>query len=560
MDRSQREYFLRQQLRAIHAELGESDDLADEIAGYRAQAAERKLSDEACQELERQVRRLERAHPDSAEGAVIRTYLDWLTSLPWSVRSEDNLDLDHARRVLDEDHYDLRTVKERILEYLAVRKLKGDARGPLLCFIGPPGVGKTSLGRSIARALGREFVRLSLGGVHDEAEIRGHRRTYIGALPGRILQGIHQAKTGNPVFMLDEIDKIGSDFRGDPAAALLEVLDPEQNVAFRDHYLGVAYDLSKVLFITTGNLIEPIPPAFLDRMEVIRLPGYTQAEKLEIATRHLVPRQIEENGLEPRHLSYTRQGLEIIITAYTREAGVRGLEREIAAICRKAAMRVARGNQVRLVINAERVKRLLGPPRHHSDELLEEDRIGVATGLAWTAAGGDLMLIEALSLPGRGQLTLTGQLGEVMKESARAALSYARSFAAERDLADRLRRGDVHIHVPAGSIPKDGPSAGVTIATAIVSLLTGRAVRRRVAMTGEITLRGEILPVGGVKEKVLAAHAAGVETLVLPRPNERDLREIPAAVRRDVRFQFVDHMEELLEIALVPAEQAAATA
>jgi ATP-dependent Lon protease len=421
-------------------------------------------------------------------------------------------------------------------------------------------VGKTSLGVSIARALGREFLRVSLGGVHDEAEIRGHRRTYIGALPGRILQGIHQAKTGNPVFMLDEIDKIGSDFRGDPAAALLEVLDPEQNVSFRDHYLGVAYDLSKVLFITTGNLIEPIPPAFVDRMEVIRLPGYTQAEKLEIATSHLVPRQIEENGLEPRHLSFTRQGLENIIAAYTREAGVRGLEREIAAICRKAAMRVARGNQVRLVVNTERVKRLLGPPRHHSDELLEKDRIGVATGLAWTAAGGDLMLIEALSLPGRGQLTLTGQLGEVMKESARAALSYARAFAAERDLADRLRRRDVHIHVPAGSIPKDGPSAGVTIATAIVSLLSGRAVRRRVAMTGEITLRGEILPVGGVKEKVLAAHAAGVETLVLPRPNERDLREVPTAVRRVLRFQFVDHMEELLEIALVPAEEATAQA
>ena len=558
MDRSQREYFLRQQLRAIHAELGESDELADEIAGYRAQAAERHLSEEACQELERQVRRLERAHPDSAEGAVIRTYLDWLTTLPWSLRSEDNLDLDHARQVLDDDHYDLRTVKERILEYLAVRKLKGDARGPLLCFIGPPGVGKTSLGRSIARALGREFVRLSLGGVHDEAEIRGHRRTYIGALPGRILQGVHQARTGNPVFMLDEIDKIGSDFRGDPAAALLEVLDPEQNVSFRDHYLGIAYDLSKVMFITTGNLIEPIPPAFLDRMEVIRLAGYTQAEKLEIATRHLVPRQIEENGLEQRHVSFTRQGLERIIADYTREAGVRNLEREIASICRKVAMRVARGNHAKLVINAERLKRLLGPPRHHSDELLDRDRVGVATGLAWTAAGGDLMLIEALSLPGRGQLTLTGQLGEVMKESAQAALSYARSFAAERDLADRLRRRDVHIHVPAGSIPKDGPSAGVTIATAIVSLLSARAVRRRVAMTGEITLRGEILPVGGVKEKVLAAHAAGVETLILPRANERDLREVPAAVRRVLRFQFVDHMEELLEIALVPPEQAAA--
>ena len=557
MDRSQREYFLRQQLRAIHAELGEGDDLSEEIAAYRTQAAERRLSEEACQELDRQVRRLERAHPDSAEGAVIRTYLDWLTTLPWGSTSEDNLDLDHARRVLDDDHYDLRAVKERILEYLAVRKLKGDARGPLLCFLGPPGVGKTSLGRSIARALGREFVRLSLGGVRDEAEIRGHRRTYIGALPGRIIQGIHQARTSNPVFMLDEIDKIGADFRGDPAAALLEVLDPEQNVSFRDHYIGVAYDLSKVMFITTGNLIEPIPPAFLDRMEVIRLSGYTQAEKLEIATRHLVPRQVADNGLAARHVSFTRSGLERIISAYTREAGVRGLEREIASLCRKVAMRVARGNQVKVVVNEERVKRLLGPPRHVSDELLDRDRVGVATGLAWTAAGGDLMLVEALSLPGRGELLLTGQLGEVMKESAQAALSFARAFAAEHELADRLRRRDVHIHVPAGSIPKDGPSAGVTIATAIVSLVSGRAVRRGVAMTGEITLRGEILAIGGVKEKVLAAHAAGVETLVLPRQNERDLAEVPTAVRRALRFRFVDHMAELLEIALVPSSPVA---
>ena len=556
MDRSQREYFLRQQLRAIHTELGEGDELSDEIAVYRAQAAERRLSEEACQELERQLRRLERAHPDSAEGGVIRTYLDWLTTLPWGAVSADNLDLDHARGVLDEDHYDLRAVKERILEYLAVRKLKGDARGPLLCFIGPPGVGKTSLGRSIARALGREFVRLSLGGVHDEAEIRGHRRTYIGALPGRIIQGVHQARTSNPVFMLDEIDKIGADFRGDPASALLEVLDPEQNSTFRDHYLGVAYDLSKVMFITTGNLIEPIAPAFLDRMELIRLSGYTQAEKLEIASRHLVPRQLEENGLAPQHVSFTRGGLERVIADYTREAGVRNLEREIAAICRKVAMRVARGNAAKVVVNEQRVKRLLGPPRHTSDELLDRDRIGVATGLAWTAAGGDLMLIEALSLPGRGELLLTGQLGDVMKESAQAGLSFARSFAAEHDLAHRLRRRDVHIHVPAGSIPKDGPSAGVTVATAIVSLVSERAVRRSVAMSGEITLRGEILPVGGVKEKVLAAHAAGVETLILPRQNERDLREVPLAVRRDLRFRFVDHMAELLEIALVPAQEA----
>jgi ATP-dependent Lon protease len=558
MDRSQREYFLRQQLRAIQSELGESEDLGEEIERYRKLAKDKQLPDEAMEEAERQIRRLERTHPDSAEGAVIRTYLDWLTTLPWVETSEDNLDLDNAKQVLDEDHYDLETVKERILEYLAVRRLKGDARGPILSFIGPPGVGKTSLGRSIARALGREFVRLSLGGVRDEAEIRGHRRTYIGALPGRILQGMQQAGTCNPVFMLDEIDKLGADYRGDPSSALLEVLDPEQNSTFRDHYVGVAYDLSKVLFITTGNLVEPIQPAFLDRMEVIRLSGYTTEEKQQIAARHLVPRQLTENGLSASHLRFTRAGVGRIVTAYTREAGVRNLDRGIASICRKVAVRVARGDERRTTVNAEKAQRLLGPPKHFSEELLDRDRVGVATGLAWTAAGGDLMLIEALAVPGKGDLLLTGQLGEVMKESAQAALSCARAYADRNGLGQQLRRRDLHIHAPAGSIPKDGPSAGVTIATAIISLLTDRPVRRDVAMSGEITLRGDVLAIGGVKEKVLAARAAGVSTVVLPRFNERDLAEVPANARRSLRFCFVEQLEELLDLTLVEATNPAA--
>ena len=558
MDRSQREYFLRQQMRAIQTELGDAEDLTEEIAGYRREADERKLSQEARQELDRQIRRLERAHPDSSEGAVIRTYLDCLTTLPWGNRSEDNLDLEHAREVLDRDHYDLSSVKERILEYLAVRKLKDDAKGPILCFIGPPGVGKTSLGRSIATALGREFVRISLGGVRDEAEIRGHRRTYIGALPGRIIQGLQQSGTSNPVFMLDEIDKVGADFRGDPSSALLEVLDSEHNNGFRDHYLNVEYDLSRVLFITTGNLVEPIQPAFLDRMEVIRLSGYTQDEKVKIANRHLIPRQIVENGLTPENLRFTKPGIQRIVAQYTREAGVRNLEREIAAICRKVAMRVARGQHRRVVVNPERAKSLLGPPRHFSEELLDRDRVGVATGLAWTAGGGDLMVIEVLALRGKGELILTGQLGEVMRESGQAALSFAKAYAESKGLTDRLNGRDIHIHVPAGSIPKDGPSAGVTIATAIVSLLTGRAVAHKIAMSGEITLRGEILAIGGMKEKVLAASSAGVQTVLLPKLNDRDLEQVPSEVRRGLAFHFVANMEELLELALAPQENATA--
>ncbi|MFW6176028.1 MAG: endopeptidase La, partial [Acidobacteriota bacterium] len=555
MDRTQREYYLRQQLKAIQEELGEGDELSQEIAGYREKAEEKELSEEAVDELERQIRRLERSHPDSAESSILRAYLEWLTGLPWGTLSEDNLELDHARQVLDEDHYDLEKVKERIVEYLAVRKLKADTKGPILCFVGPPGVGKTSLGRSIARAVGRRFVRLSLGGVRDEAEIRGHRRTYVGALPGRILQGIHQAGTSNPVFMLDEIDKIGADYRGDPSSALLEVLDPEQNATFRDHYLGVEYDLSRVLFIATANLLEPIQPAFRDRMEVIRLSGYTEEEKLAIARRHLIPKQLEANGVTGEHVEVTDGALREIVARYTKEAGLRNLERELASIFRKVAVHVARapapetverngegsaaegeGGPEPLVVDAEQVPELLGPARHFTEELLDRDRVGVATGLAWTEAGGDLMFIEAVAVEGEGHLRLTGQLGEVMKESGQAALSFARSWAegSEAVPPERRRffsRHDIHIHVPAGSVPKDGPSAGITIATALLSVLTGRPVNRRVAMTGEITLRGDVLPIGGVKEKVLAARGAGVTELVMPRLNERDLTEVPEHLR-----------------------------
>jgi ATP-dependent Lon protease len=556
MDRSQREYYLRQQLRSIQQELGESDEMAEEVAGYRKLAEEKSLSAEGTEELERQIRRLERSHPDSAETTIIRTYLDWLTGLPWQSYTEDRLDLPAAKQVLDEDHYDLEKVKERILEYLAVRKLKDDTRGPILCFVGPPGVGKTSLGRSIARAMGRKFIRISLGGVRDEAEIRGHRRTYIGAMPGRILQGIHQAESGNPVFMLDEIDKVGADYRGDPSSALLEVLDPEQNATFRDHYLGLAYDLSKVLFIATANLLEPIQPAFLDRMEVIRLSGYTEEEKLQIARRHLIPKQLEANGLTEKNALVRDSAVRRLITHYTREAGLRNLERELASLFRKIAYRVASGKKGRVTLDPARVERLLGPARHFPEELLAEDRIGVATGLAWTAAGGDLLFIEVVAVPGEGKLTLTGQLGEVMKESAQAALSYARTYAEKNRLDPRFfATHDIHIHVPAGSIPKDGPSAGITIGCAVLSVLTARPVHRQLAMTGEITLRGDVLPIGGVKEKVLAARSAGIQHLVLPKLNERDLEEIPRDLKKGLTFHLVSHMDEVTRITLAPAKE-----
>ncbi|MGH9399674.1 MAG: endopeptidase La [Thermoanaerobaculia bacterium] len=561
MDKSQREYYLRQQLRAIQQELGEGEEISEELAQYRKLVADKKIPAEAAAEVEKQIKRLERSHPDSAETAIIRTYLDWMTGLPWGVLSSDSENIERARQILDEDHYDIEKVKERILEFLAVHALKKSLKGPILCFVGPPGVGKTSLGRSVARALDRKFVRLSLGGVRDEAEIRGHRRTYVGAMPGRIIQGIHQAGTSNPVFMLDEIDKIGSDYRGDPSSALLEVLDPEQNFFFRDHYLSVTYDLSRALFIATANVLDPIQPAFLDRMEVIRLSGYTLEEKRAIARRHLIPKQMDENGVTEANLEFTDAGVGRIIEAYTREAGLRNLEREIGAICRKVAVSVAKGKARRYRINAASVEKMLGPARHYADELLKKDQVGVATGLAWTSAGGDLLFIEAIAVRGKGGLRLTGQLGDIMKESAQAAMSYARARASELGIADDyFETHDVHVHVPEGSIPKDGPSAGITMASAMISCFTGRKVRRNVAMTGEITLRGEVLPIGGVKEKVLAARQAKIETVVLPRINRRDVQQIPAKILAGIAFEYVDTMEEVARIALLPAEPPAASA
>jgi ATP-dependent Lon protease len=559
MNKSQREYFLRQQLKAIQSELGEGEELAEEVENYRKKIEEKSIPSEAREEVEKQIKRLERSHPDSAETSIIRTYLDWMTGLPWGVMSADNHDLQRARTTLDEDHYDLEKIKERILEYLAVRKLRGQKmKGPILCFVGPPGVGKTSLGRSIARALDRKFVRISLGGVRDEAEIRGHRRTYVGALPGRIVQGINQAATSNPVFMLDEVDKIGADYRGDPSSALLEVLDPEQNFTFRDHYIGVPYDLSNVMFIVTANMLDTIQPAFLDRMEVIRLSGYTDEEKLSIAKQHLIPKQMEENGINETPVVWTDGGITKVIAGYTKEAGLRNLEREIGTICRKIAVQVAEGKiEETYRITDSSIEKYLGPMRHFAEELLERDQVGVATGLAWTSVGGDILFIEATAVRGKGKLSLTGQLGDVMKESAQAALTYARAHADEQGIPpDYFETHDIHIHVPAGAIPKDGPSAGVTLTTAIVSVLTGRPVRRNVAMTGEVTLRGDVLPIGGVKEKVLAARAAKITTVILPKLNERDLVEVPEPIKRDMQFHFVEHIEDVLEFALLDKEAA----
>ena len=557
MDKSQREYYLRQQLRAIQQELGEGEEISEELDAYRKIIADKKIPQEAASEIEKQIKRLERSHPDSAETAIIRTYLDWMTGLPWSVLSEDSKDIERARKILDEDHYDIEKVKERILEFLAVHALKQSLKGPILCFVGPPGVGKTSLGRSIARALDRKFVRLSLGGVRDEAEIRGHRRTYVGAMPGRIIQGIHQAATSNPVFMMDEIDKIGADYRGDPSAALLEVFDPEQNFSFRDHYLSVPYDLSKVLFIATANVLDPIQPAFLDRMEVIRLSGYTLEEKKAIARRHLIPKQMEENGVTEANIEFVDSGIDKVIDAYTREAGLRNLEREIGAICRKVAVTVAKGKARRYRISGVAVEKMLGPVKHFRDEQLKEDQVGVSTGLAWTSVGGDILFVEALAVRGKGGLRLTGQLGEVMKESAQAAMSYARAHGAELLIPpDYFENHDVHVHVPEGAIPKDGPSAGITIATAMISAFTQRKIRRDVAMTGEITLRGEVLPIGGVKEKVLAARAAKITTIVLPKMNRRDVSQISPRILHGLTFRYVENMEEVLAIGLLPVDPA----
>jgi ATP-dependent Lon protease len=557
LSKNQREFYLRQQMRAIQKELGEGDPRAVEIEELRRKMDEANLPEHAKKAAEAELERLRMIPPESAEHSVVRTYLEWLVHLPWATSTEDNLDIPHARTVLDEDHYDLEKIKERILEFLAVRKLKRDSKGPILCFVGPPGTGKTSLGRSIARAMGRKFVRLSLGGIRDEAEIRGHRRTYIGSLPGRIIQSLRQAGSNNPLFMLDEIDKLGADFRGDPASALLEVLDPEQNSAFSDHYLDITFDLSKVMFVTTANLLDPIPPPLRDRMEVIELAGYTEEDKLEIARRHLIPKQVKENGLEANQIEFADEGLKFIIRHYTREAGLRNLEREIGSICRKVARGITEGRTDPVTIDSNKVRELLGSERFFSEVAERTQDPGVAVGLAWTPMGGDIMFMEATQMAGKKGLTLTGHLGDVMKESAQAALSYTRSRAQQLGISpDFFETTDIHIHVPAGAVPKDGPSAGITLATALVSLLTGRPARHDVAMTGEITLRGKVLPVGGIKEKVLGARRAGINTIILPKRNEKDLEDIPAAIRDEMSFIFVDSIDEVLKVALEPAEGA----
>ena len=550
MGKLQREHYLREQLKAIQKELGQGNEQEMEIEELRQKIEAAGMSEEAKKEADRELNRLTKMAPAAAEYTVARTYLDWLISLPWSVSTEDNLDIKGVKRVLDEDHYGLEKVKERILEYLSVRKLKPDTKGPILCFVGPPGVGKTSLGRSIARALGRKFIRISLGGVRDEAEIRGHRRTYIGSLPGRIIQSIRKAESNNPIFMLDEIDKMGADFRGDPSAALLEVLDPEQNFSFSDHYLDVPFDLSKVMFITTANLLAPIPPALKDRMEVIELHGYTAQEKVRITLHHLIPRQLNEHGINEEDLKLSKQAILTMIGNYTREAGLRNIEREIGAIYRKIAKRKAEGEKGPFKVGKNDLHKYLGPVRFFSDVAERVSDPRVATGLAWTESGGDILFVEATKMKGNKVLTLTGQLGDVMKESAEAALSYVRSKAVDLGInEDFFEKNDIHIHVPAGAIPKDGPSAGVTIVTALVSLMRGQPVRWNVAMTGEITLRGKVLPIGGVKEKVLAAQRAGITTVVLPKKNEKDLEDVPQNIKGKMTFILAENIDDVLKAA-----------
>jgi len=578
MEKTQREYFLREQLKAIQRELGEADEQQMEVEEFRKKIEEAGMPEEAEKEARRELDRLSKLPAAAAEYGVIRTYLDWMTSLPWNIQTEDNLDIAHARQVLDEDHYDLEEIKERILEYLAVRKLREERKeeleqyettdlirrereGVILCFVGPPGTGKTSLGQSIARALGRKFIRQSLGGVRDEAEIRGHRRTYIGALPGRIIQALRRVESKNPVFMLDEIDKLGTDFRGDPASALLEVLDPEQNREFRDHYMDVPFDLSRVMFITTANLLDTVPPPLRDRMEILRLSGYTETEKVHIAQGYLIPRQLRENGLRPEELSFSDDALRRIIRDYTRESGVRNLEREIGRVCRKVVTRIAEGDTTPVQVTADNVPEFLKKPRYFPETALRTRLPGVATGLSVTVAGGDLIFCEATKMPGQKGFTVTGQLGDVMKESAQAALSYVRSKAEELGIPpDIFEKTDIHLHVPAGAVPKDGPSAGVTMAAALASLLTGRRVRDDVGMTGEITLRGQVLPVGGIKEKILAAHRAGLTTVILPKQNAKDLDDIPEEVRANLHFVLADQVDEVFEAALVDNGQTSSDA
>ena len=551
IDKTQREYYLREQLKAIQRELGERDDKTAESEELKERFDKKSLPDEVRKVAEKELDRLSRIPPQAAEYIVSRTYLDWILELPWMEGTEDNLDTVEAKKVLEEDHYDLEKVKKRILEYLAVRKLKDDMKGPILCFVGPPGVGKTSLGKSIARAMGRKFVRMSLGGIRDEAEIRGHRRTYVGALPGRIIQGMKKCQSNNPIFMLDEIDKLGMDFRGDPSSALLEVLDPEQNFSFSDHYLEVPFDLSKVMFIATANILEPIPPALKDRMEVLELPGYTEEEKIHIATKFLIPKQIEEHGLESSQIKIRKDALQEIISSYTREAGVRNVEREVASICRAVAKEVVEGRTDPAAITKRDLHKYLGPIKFFSEIAERTTEPGVAIGLAWTPVGGDIIFVEAAKMKGKNNLTLTGKLGDVMKESAQAALGFIRSNAAELGIDEGIFENiDIHIHVPAGAIPKDGPSAGVTILTAVTSLLTGVAVNPKFAMTGEITLRGTVMPVGGIKEKVLAALRAGIRETILPEKNKKDLEDIPDSVKEQMTFHGVSTMSEVLQLAL----------
>ncbi len=552
MDKNQREYFLRQQMKAIQKELGEETENGEELSTYTKKLKEMKLPEEARKEVQKHIDKLKKMHPEAAESTMVRSYLDWMLELPWSISTKDALSLKRARTILNQDHFGLEKVKERILEYLSVRKLTAKAHGPILCFVGPPGVGKTSLGKSIARALNKKFVRVSLGGVRDEAEIRGHRRTYIGALPGKIIQEIKRAGSNNPVFMMDEVDKIGVDFRGDPSSALLEVLDPEQNNTFQDHYLGVAFDLSKVLFITTANMLEPIQPAFRDRMEVIHIHGYTEEEKIEIAKRHLIPRQVETNGLNDKLIDFTRGAIKNLIALNTREAGVRNLEREIGSICRKVAHNIASGKKKLHKITIRNLEKYTGPPKLFRDQLLEESSVGVATGMAWTPYGGDILFIEVKLFPGKGKLIMTGSLGDVMKESATAALTFLKSKAKGIALKnERFEKTDIHIHIPEGGTPKDGPSAGIALTTALCSAFAGIAVKREVAMTGELTLRGKVLPVGGIKEKVLAARRAGIKKIILPEKNKKDVAEMKESYLSGVEFVYVTDIVDAVNKATV---------
>ncbi len=551
MSKSQREYFLREQMRAIKNELGEQDQKGEELEELRDKVVGAGMPEQVQIEALKQLGRLERMHPDASEASMVRTYLDWMVDLPWNKKTEDNLDLVRAQKILDEDHHDLVKVKDRIMEFLAVRKLKADMKGPILCLVGPPGVGKTSLGKSIARAMGREYFRIALGGVKDEAEIRGHRRTYVGAMPGKVIQALKQVKTNNPVMVLDEIDKLGSDFRGDPSAAMLEVLDPEQNHSFRDNYLNVDFDMSNCLFIATANVPENIPAALRDRMELVYLSGYTENDKLLITRKHVIDRQLKNNGITAEQCEFTEDGIKYLIAGYTREAGLRNLEREVGSVCRKVAKNIVLGHKEKIVITPEKVVELMGPPKFIRDEKLKENQVGIATGLAWTQAGGEVLYIEALKMKGKGGLVLTGQMGDVMKESATAAMSYARAHAKELGIdEDWHDHNIVHVHIPAGAVPKDGPSAGITMATALISLMTDNAIRTDIAMTGEVTLAGRVLPIGGVKEKCLAALMHGVKTVILPLQNQKDIVDIPEEFRKNLNFVFVEHLDEVLQMAL----------